>query len=433
MRVAVIKERQKYENRVAVSAETVKKLVDSGLEVFVESGAGSASQIADKDYTEAGAKVEKNPERVLENADIILKVQPPFEEIGGKPEYELFKKGATLISLLSPHENIKQIDKMARHQVSSFSMEFIPRISRAQSMDVLSSQSNLAGYKAVIEAVSYINKVVPLMMTAAGKITPANVLVLGAGVAGLQAIATAKRLGAVVSAFDVRPAVKEQVESLGATFIEVQSQEDAETSGGYAKEMSKEYQKKQGELLHETIKSQDIVITTALIPGKPAPVLITADMVKDMRAGSVIVDLAAIAGGNCALSEPDKIVTKHDVAIMGTTNLPVMVARDASALYAKNLLNFLMAILQREEDSEPKIVLDFKDELVLSTLVTHNGKIVHPNLSEPAVTTEKKKEPAPVKAPPKKVTERKPHLKKATAAKVPAKKPESKTSTGGKK
>jgi len=282
--------------------------------------------------------------------------------------------------MLNPYENIDRIGRLAAGGISAFSLEFIPRISRAQGMDVLSSQSNLAGYKAVLDGVSEFGKVVPMMMTAAGTITPAKVLVLGAGVAGLQAIATAKRLGAVVFAFDVRPVAKEQVESLGATFIEVPMEEkDAETKGGYAREMSTEYKKLQAELVHNTLKKMDIAITTALIPGKPAPILITEEMVRDMKPGSVIVDLAVNSGGNCPLSRPDKIIVKYGVKIVAYENVPSRVAVDASALYARNIYNFLGLLIDKETK---KPAINMNDEIIKNSLITHEGRIMNQAIKE---------------------------------------------------
>jgi NAD(P) transhydrogenase subunit alpha len=427
MILGVLKEILSGERRVAISPETAKKYVAMGIEVVVQSGAGEGSHISDKDFKDAGAKI-GSKDNVLQ-ADAILKVQPPLDG-----ELKGMKKGTFLISLLSPLENKEGIEKLASLGISAFSMELIPRISRAQSMDVLSSQSNLAGYRAVIDAVAEYGKAVPMMMTAAGTVKPAKALVLGAGVAGLQAIATAKRLGAIVSAFDVRPAVKEQVQSLGATFVEVKAEEaaSAETKGGYAKEMSEDYQRRQRELIHETIRQQDIVVSTALIPGKPAPELITEAMVRDMKAGSVIVDLAVAAGGNCRLSERGKIVTKHGVKLIGYDNMPSRIAADASLLYARNLFNFLSLLYQKEKK---KIELSMDDEIIKGCLVMLNGKIVHPLLGgkPPSTHSAKNKDgapeakdtraPSPKKAVPKAIVEKNPHLKKkAKSAKPPMRK-----------
>ncbi len=284
-------------------------------------------------------------------------------------------EGALLAGMLDPYAQPDTLAGYNLKKISAFALELLPRISRAQAMDVLSSQANLAGYRAVIDAVAACGKVAPMMMTAAGTVAPAKALVLGAGVAGLQAIATAKRLGAVVSAFDVRPAVKEQVESLGAKFIEVPAEESGETSGGYAKEMSEDYKRKQAQLIHDTLKKMDMVISTALIPGKPAPILITEDMVKDMKPGSVIVDLAAASGGNCPLSELDKIVVKHGVALIGYGNMPSRVAIDASQLYARNLYNFVSTLLLGKDGA---LQVKWDDELVTGTLLTRDGATAHP-------------------------------------------------------
>lgn len=381
MKLGIIRERAQDETRVAASPETVKKFTGLGFEVVVEKNAGQASSFPDDAYKQAGASIASNAAQVLKDTDILLKVQPPLEE----EEYAQLKPNAVVVGHFNPMQNAGKLNALAKQNITSFALEWLPRITRAQSMDVLSSQSNLAGYKAVIDAVAELGKAAPMMMTAAGTVKPAKALILGAGVAGLQAIATAKRLGAVVSAFDVRPAVKEQVQSLGAKFIEVPSEEaqSAETKGGYAKEMSEEYKRKQQALIHETIKEQDIVITTALIPGKPAPVLIPEEMVKDMKPGSVIVDLAVAAGGNCPLSEPGKIVEKHGVKIIGYTNLPGRVAQDASALYARNVFNFVSHIYDKETRA---LKFDLKDEIIAGTLLTYQGKIVHPSLTQKAKT-----------------------------------------------
>jgi NAD(P) transhydrogenase subunit alpha len=371
MKIAVLKEGSKDEARVAISHDAVKKYIGLGASVTIEAGAGKGSSISDQEYKNAGASVSKTAESALKSADIILSVQKPDDAT-----LEHVKEKAILIGMLDPFANKKKLSAINGKKLQAFSMEFLPRISRAQSMDVLSSQSNLAGYRAVIDAAHEMEKAFPMMMTAAGTVAPAKVLVLGAGVAGLQAIATAKRLGALVSAFDVRPAVKEQVESLGAKFVEVPVEEaDAETEGGYAREMSEAYKKKQAELIHETAKKSDIIITTALIPGKPAPVLIPEETVKEMKAGSVVVDLAVNAGGNCPLAKPDKIVESGGVKIVGYSNVPSRVAADASHLYARNLLNFVTLMVK-----EKKLDIDWEDELIAGTLICKDGKIVHPNL-----------------------------------------------------
>jgi H+-translocating NAD(P) transhydrogenase subunit alpha len=370
MQIAVLRERKTGELRVAATPDAVKKYAALGAAVTVESGAGEGASISDADYEAAGAAIAKDANNCASDADIVLKVRAPEKE-----ELQAMREGTLLVGMLDPYSEKDAIDLYNNKKISAFALEFLPRISRAQSMDVLSSQSNLAGYRAVIDAVAAFGKVVPMMMTAAGTVAPAKVMVLGAGVAGLQAIATAKRLGAVVSAFDVRPAVKEQVESLGAKFIEVPAEESGEASGGYAKEMSEEYKRKQQQLIHDTIKKQDVVITTALIPGRPAPVLITEDMVQDMKHGAVIVDLAVTAGGNCPLSELNKKVVKHGVTLIGYCNLPSRVAVDASQLYARNLYNFVSALLVTKEGLNPK----WDDELIIGTLLTHDGATVHAN------------------------------------------------------
>ena len=372
MQIAVLKERAAGETRIAISADAVKKYVALGLEVVVESGAGEASAISDDKLKEAGATIADSADKALSKAGLLLCVNTPDKEI-----LEQLPPNVLLIGMLNPHANKDRLKDFASRNITAFAMELLPRISRAQAMDVLSSQSNLAGYRAVIDAVAQTSKVLPMMMTAAGTVPPAKTLVLGAGVAGLQAIATAKRLGSVVSAFDVRPAVKEQVESLGAKFIEVvdDTAADAETKGGYAKEMSEDYKRKQSELIHETIKAQDVVITTALIPGKPAPELITEAMLKDMKDGSVIVDLAVSAGGNCKAAKPDEVVEKHGVSIIGYSNLPGRCAADASPLYARNLYNFVSALML---DEEKKFAVQWDDELIKGTLLTREGELVHP-------------------------------------------------------
>lgn len=375
MKIAVLKERRPGETRVAAIPETVKKFVGLGANVVVESGAGQLSHISDDAYTAAGATIAADAKSAANGADIILKVQrPEGEELGA------IKSGALLVAMLSPYGAKEQMNAYASANISAFAMEFMPRITRAQTMDVLSSQSNLAGYRAVIEAAEQFGKALPMMMTAAGTIAPARALILGAGVAGLQAIATARRLGAIVSAFDVRPAVKEQVQSLGATFVEVDDDaaKNAETSGGYAKEMSEDYKRKQSLKIHETLKKTDLAISTALIPGKPAPVLITEEMVRDMKPGSVIVDMAVESGGNCPLSEAGKVVTKHGVKIIGYTNLPGRIATDASALYSRNLFNFVSTLIDKDTKS---VKLDLNDEIVKGTLLTHNGSVVHPTFA----------------------------------------------------
>ncbi|PPR36163.1 MAG: NAD(P) transhydrogenase subunit alpha part 1 [Alphaproteobacteria bacterium MarineAlpha9_Bin6] len=380
MKIAVPKELRDGETRVAMSPDMIKKLVAMGLEVMIETGAGNRAMLLDDLYRKAGALIGANANETYSGADIVLKVRPPIRPDQGPDELAMIKSGALLIGLLEPLQNTDSVAAYAKAGVTAFAMELLPRISRAQSMDVLSSQSNLAGYKAVIEAAAAFGKAFPMMMTAAGTIAPAKVLVLGTGVAGLQAIATARRLGAIVSAFDVRLAAKEEAESLGAKFIEVinEKTQGAETKDGYAKEMSEEYKRKQKELIHETLKSQDIVITTALIPGKSAPVLITEEMVKDMNLGSVIVDLAIESGGNCSITELGKVVFRHGVTLIGHANMPGHAPVDASALYARSLVNFITPMIDPETKD---LAIDWEDEIIAGTLITHDGKIVHPTLT----------------------------------------------------
>ena len=372
MKLAVPKETSFGETRVAATPESVKKLKGLGLDVVVQSGAGAAARIADADYVAAGASIAPDAKTALDGADLVLKVRGPK---GG--EVALLKKGAVVAALLAPHTEKDAIGVLAAQGVSAFAMEFLPRISRAQAMDVLSSQANLAGYKAVIDAAATFGRAMPMMMTAAGTIAPARVLVMGVGVAGLQAIATAKRLGAIVSATDVRPATKEQVESLGGTFVAAMDEEfkNAQTAGGYAKEMSPEYQAKQAALIAETIKKQDIIITTALIPGRKAPVLVTEEMIKTMKPGSVIVDLAAEAGGNTPLTKANEVIEVHGVTIMGYTNLPGRLAVDSSSLYARNLFNFVSLIVDKKSGL---MAIDWNDEIVKGACVARDGDVVHP-------------------------------------------------------
>jgi NAD(P) transhydrogenase subunit alpha len=372
LRLAVPKESAPGEWRVAATPESIKKLKGLGLDVVIQAGAGERARISDADYAAAGASIAPDASTTLEGADIVLKVRGPKGA-----ETTLFKKGAVLAALLAPYAEKGAIRALAEQGVAAFAMEFLPRISRAQAMDVLSSQANLAGYKAVIDAAAQFGRAMPMMMTAAGTIAPARVLVMGVGVAGLQAIATARRLGAIVSATDVRAATKEQVESLGATFVAVMDEEfkNAQTAGGYAKEMSPAYRAKQAALIAETIKKQDIVITTALIPGRKAPVLVSAEMIKTMKPGSVIVDLAAEAGGNTPLTRADEVVEVHGVTIMGYTNLPARLAVDSSALYARNLFNFISLLVDRKTGA---MAIDWNDEIIKGALVTRDGVVVHP-------------------------------------------------------
>jgi NAD(P) transhydrogenase subunit alpha len=384
MKIAVPRERRAHEARVAVSPETVKKFVGLGFEVVIEKGAGAGAAIRDDDFTAAGATLAESAEKALSVADIVFKVQRPLVSgENGLDEVAYLHKGAILIGNLSVLTHPEQVAAYRKAGITAFALELLPRISRAQSMDILSSQSNVAGYRAVVEAANAFGRAFPMMMTAAGTIPPAKVIVLGAGVAGLQAIATARRLGAVVTGYDVRPAVKEQVESLGGKFLDVDTSATAkaETAGGYAREMDEAYRKKQAAVLADAVKKQDIAICTALIPGKPAPVLITEDMVKAMRPGSVIVDLAVEQGGNCPLSEYGKTVVKHGVTLIGPANMPSRVAVDASAMYAKNLLNFLTPMIDRETKA---LKINWDDEIVRGCLVVREGEVVHPMLAQPA-------------------------------------------------
>jgi len=372
MHIGIPAETRGEETRVAATPETVKKFTAKGLHVvLVQSGAGAGASIPDEEYRAAGASIVADPGELYDQSQIVLKVRAPEAD-----ELALMRKDVVLVGLLSPHQ-AEGIGMLAAHGITAFSMEKLPRISRAQSMDVLSSQANIAGYKAVIMAANIYQKFFPMLMTAAGTVKAARVLVLGAGVAGLQAIATAKRLGAVIEAFDVRPAAKEQVESLGAKFVEVPLSEEekaqAETSGGYAREMSEDYKRRQGELVHQRAAAADIVITTALIPGRPAPVLIREETVQAMKPGSVIVDLAVEAGGNCPLSELNKVVVKHGVHLVGIANLPGLVAADSSALYARNLMNFLNLMLDAKTG---ELNINREDEIIAGTLVCANGEVI---------------------------------------------------------
>ena len=368
--IAVTRERRDGEPRCAVTPETVKKLLALGATVTVEAGTGLGSSIPDDDYVQAGATVTRDTRAALERADVVLKVRgPTAQEVSG------LKPGAIVVAMLDAHREKDTVAALAGAGVTALAMEFVPRITRAQVMDVLSSQANLAGYRAVIEAAYAYGKGFPMMMTAAGTVAAAKVFVMGVGVAGLQAIATARRLGAVVTATDVRPATKEQVESLGAKFLAVEDEEfrNAQTAGGYAKPMSAEYQAKQAALTGEHIKKQDVVITTALIPGRAAPRLITAEQVATMKPGSVIVDLAVESGGNVEGARPGEVVTTpHGVQIVGHAYLPGRIAADASALYARNLVAFIGLFIK-----EGAIALDLEDEILKATVVTHGGTIVH--------------------------------------------------------
>jgi NAD(P) transhydrogenase subunit alpha len=372
-RLAVTRERRAGETRAALTPETAKKLIGLGFTVAVESGTGLGSSIRDEDYAAAGADVVPTAHAALAEADVVLQVRAPVAE-----QLSAIKPGAILAAVLNPHADGDIAPALAAQGVVAFAMEFVPRITRAQAMDVLSSQANLAGYRAVIEAAEAYGRAMPMMMTAAGTVAPAKVFVMGAGVAGLQAVATARRMGAVVTATDVRPAAKEQVESLGGKFVAVEDEEfkQAETAAGYAKPMSAEYQAKQAALVAEHVKKQDIVITTALIPGRAAPKLLSAEHVASMKPGSVILDMAVEQGGNVAGSAPDETVTTpNGVTILGRTNLPGRVAADATALYARNLLSFA-GLLMKDGQLAP----DFDDEILKGALLTRGGQVVHPAL-----------------------------------------------------
>jgi len=369
--VFIAKESDAGESRVAASPDTVKKLITLGFQVLVQAGAGVGSNITDAMFEAVGATIAQAA--ASKGADVVLKVRAPSDA-----ELKRVKKGAIVIAIMDPYGKEAEIEKMAKAGITAFAMELMPRITRAQSMDVLSSQANLAGYQAVIDAAAEYNRAMPMMMTAAGTVPAARVFVMGAGVAGLQAISTAKRIGAVVSATDVRPAVKEQVASLGGKFIAVEDEEfkAAETAGGYAKQMSTEYQAKQAALVAEHIAKQDIVITTALIPGRTAPKLISAEMVASMKPGSVLVDLAIERGGNVDGAKAGEVVDKGGVKIVGHLNGAGRIAASASALYAKNLLTFLETMLDKESK---EIALNMEDELVKATALTHAGAVIHPN------------------------------------------------------
>jgi NAD(P) transhydrogenase subunit alpha len=370
MKVAVVAETNADEPRVAATAETVKKMTALGAQVAVEPGAGLKSGILDADYTAAGATVASD---AVNGADIVLMVRRPERAALAR-----LKKGALVIAIMDPYGHDDALRAMADAGITAFAMELMPRITRAQSMDVLSSQANLAGYRAVIDAAEEYGRALPMMMTAAGTIPAAKVFIMGVGVAGLQAIATARRLGAIVTATDVRPATKEQVESLGAKFLAVEDEEfkNAQTAGGYAKEMSKEYQAKQAALVADHIKKQDIVITTALIPGRPAPRLISKEMADSMRPGSVIVDLAVERGGNVEGAKPGEVVQAGPTRIVGYLNVPGRLAASSSALYARNLLTFLETMIDKKEK---KLAINWDDEIVKGTMLTRDGAVVHPN------------------------------------------------------
>ncbi|HKV15822.1 MAG TPA: Re/Si-specific NAD(P)(+) transhydrogenase subunit alpha [Reyranella sp.] len=381
MKIAILKERRPHETRVAATPETVKKLKALGAEVTVEAGAGASAAYPDQAYIDAGANIVPDAAAASAAGDIVFKIQRPMSQAEGLDEIGLLRAGQMLMSPIGALTNHELVQALAAKGVTAFALEMIPRITRAQSMDILSSQANLAGYKAVLLAANTFGRIFPQMMTPGGTLVPARAFIMGVGVAGLQAIATARRLGAVVTATDVRPATKEQVQSLGGKFVAVEDEEfkAAETAGGYAKEMSAEYRAKQAALVADHIKAQDIVVTTALIPGRKAPVLVTEEMVRTMKPGSVIVDMAVEQGGNCPLSEYGKVVEQHGVKIVGPANLPAELPTDASSLFARNLLNFITPMVDKETKA---LKIDLEDEVVKGTLVTRDGQIVHPSLSQ---------------------------------------------------
>lgn len=370
MKIAVAKESELGENRVALTPDIVSRLVKKGLTILVESGAGDGSFFSNEAYEAAGATIVDEASALWGDADILLKVQPPGVRESGEAEIQWLKPNSVLVSFLNPLGNPEAIQAIASHNVTALSMEMVPRTTRAQSMDALSSQASLAGYKAVLMAATELPKFFPMLTTAAGTIRPAKVFIMGAGVAGLQAIATAKRLGAVVEAFDIRPEVKEQVQSLGAKFVEVSLDEDTSGGGGYAKELSEEAKARSRELVATHVSNADVVITTAQVPGKKAPLLVTAEMVSQMKPGSVIVDLAANQGGNCAYTESGRTVTHHGVSIIGPENTPASVPIHASQMYAKNLQALLQLLVK-----EGELNLDFEDDIISGACVTHDRQI----------------------------------------------------------
>jgi NAD(P) transhydrogenase subunit alpha len=374
MRIAVRKEGVEDDRRVAIVPESVKRLSAKKIDVSIQAGAGEGSLASDEEYRSMGARVDGSLDAALADADALVQIRPPSKE-----DVRRLKEGTVLVSLLYPLVNPDLVRALAARKVTAIAADMIPRTTLAQMMDVLSSQATAAGYEAVLMAAAALPRFFPMLMTAAGTIAPARVLILGAGVAGLQAIGTAKRLGAVVEAFDVRKVVKEQVESLGAKFVEVESKEDAQTAGGYAKEVSEEYKKKQSELLAAHVAKADVVVCTALIPGRRAPVLVTAEMVKTMRAGSVIVDLAAEQQGNCELTKPGQTVVDHGVTLIGVTDMPSRVSVHASQMYSRNMEKLLLYLIK---DGTWKF--DFKDEITSGSVITHEGQIVHPQVKEMA-------------------------------------------------
>jgi H+-translocating NAD(P) transhydrogenase subunit alpha len=372
MRLAVPKENTPGETRVAIAPDSVKRFIAKKIEVSVETGAGEHAFLSDDAYRAVGATIEPNADELLAKGDVVIKIHPPTPA-----EIAKLKEGSTLVSLLYPLTNAELVRALAARRVTAISSDMIPRTTLAQSMDVLSSQTTAAGYHGVLLAAAALPKFFPMLMTAAGTIAPAKVLVLGAGVAGLQAIATARRLGAVVEAFDVRKAVKEQVQSLGAKFVEVEGLADAQTQGGYAREITEEEKQKQADVIKRHVAKSDAVITTALIPGRRAPILLTAEMVRGMRPGSVVVDLAAEQGGNCELCRPGQIVTENGVTIIGTTNLQSKVAVDASQMYSRNMEKLIFHLL-----GESALKIDLNEEITKGCVITHGGEVVHPRVAE---------------------------------------------------
>jgi NAD(P) transhydrogenase subunit alpha len=379
MKIAIPKERRPYETRAAASPDSVKKFIALGVQITVETGTGDGAFISDDAYASMGATIAVDYQSAVKDADVVLKVRRPLTSgEGDVDELTALPKGSILAGILLPHKNLADIKLYAEAGITVFSMDLMPRITRAQTLDVLSSQSNLAGYRAVIDGAACYAGAFPMMMTAAGTIAPARVFVMGAGVAGLQAIATARRMGAIVSAIDVRPVTREQVESLGGTFVALPefATEASETAGGYAREMGEDFQRRQAALVHETLRKQDLVICTALVPGRPAPTLINDDMVRDMKPGSVIVDMAVEAGGNCTLSKEGEVVDVNGVKILGPINLPGRIAADSTPLYARNLYNFFELMIDGEKG---ELNIDWEDEIVTETLITRDGAVVHPD------------------------------------------------------
>ncbi len=377
MRIAVAKEIEVCERRVALVPDIVARLVKQGLEIWIEAGAGERAFFNDAAYEAAGAKIIADTDKLWSEADILLKVSPPQEREDGRSETDLLKEGAVLISFLNPLGNPVIAQKLADRKVTALSMEMIPRTTRAQSMDALSSQASIAGYKAVLIAAAALPKYFPMLTTAAGTIAPAKIFIMGAGVAGLQAIATARRLGAIVEAFDIRPAVKEEVQSLGAKFVEVKLDEETTAAGGYAKEISAASKQRTQEVVTEHIKNADVVITTAQVPGKKAPLLVTEDMVKQMKPGSVIVDIAAEQGGNCACTDPGRDIVAHGVTVIGPINLPSSLPVHASQLYAKNLTSLMQLLIK-----DKAVEINFADDIVDAACITHAGEIRSARIKE---------------------------------------------------